>query len=182
MDNQHLSIRPLSFADVPLIADYWLNAPADFLEQMGADPQKIPKRELFTNALHNQLQRPLAERQSYALIWLKDNVPIGHSNLNPFTFGQSGFMHLHLWSAVNRGKGVGEFLAKESVKHYFKNLHLTELYSEPYALNEAPNKTLKKIGFTLEKRYCTVPGSINFEQDVNRWRIAPSEIKDKEEI
>ena len=38
-----------------------------------------------------------------------------------------------------------------------------------YAENPGPNRTLAKLGFRLIKRYRTVPGIINFEQEVNRY-------------
>jgi len=38
-------------------------------------------------------------------------------------------------------------------------------------LNPAPHKTLEKAGFHLAKEYTTVPGSINFEQQVKQWLI-----------
>jgi hypothetical protein len=45
------------------------------------------------------------------------------------------------------------------------------LYCEPYALNPAPNKTLEKLGFKFLKTYTTIPGWINFEQEVNLWEL-----------
>ena len=54
---------------------------------------------------------------------------------------------------------------------FFEKLKLRRLFSEPYALNEAPNKTLKKVGFELVKEYTTIPGSLNFEQPVKRWEM-----------
>jgi hypothetical protein len=31
---------------------------------------------------------------------------------------------------------------------------------------------LAKVGFTFVKKYVTVPGIINFEQEVNRWQMS----------
>jgi [ribosomal protein S5]-alanine N-acetyltransferase len=31
---------------------------------------------------------------------------------------------------------------------------------------------LAKVGFTFVKKYVTVPGVINFEQEVNRWHMS----------
>jgi len=42
---------------------------------------------------------------------------------------------------------------------------------EPYALNPAPNKILKKVGFTFIKIYETTPGWINFKQKVNQYEF-----------
>jgi RimJ/RimL family protein N-acetyltransferase len=58
-----------------------------------------------------------------------------------------------------------------TLPYFFQNFELKNLYCEPYALNPAPNKTLKKIGFQFVKQYVTIPGSLNFEQEVNRWEL-----------
>lgn len=78
-------------------------------------------------------------------------------------------MHLHLWNTNTRQKGIGTKLVKKSLPFFFNNLKLQTLYCEPYVLNIAPNKTLEKVGFKFDKKYITTPGSINFEQEVNRW-------------
>jgi len=98
-----------------------------------------------------------------------DGVPIGHSNVNDVIYGQQATMHLHIWQSANRQKGIGSTLISKSLPFYFEQLQLKKLFCEPYALNPAPNKTLKKIGFELLKNYRTTPGGINFEQEVNRW-------------
>jgi len=73
-------------------------------------------------------------------------------------------MHLHLWNAASRKKGIGSQLVKMSLKYFFENLKLKRLFCEPYALNPAPNKTLEKTGFDFVKEYITIPGAFNFEQ------------------
>ena len=45
------------------------------------------------------------------------------------------------------------------------------LICEPYAHNQAPNGILPELGFTKVKTYRTIPGAINFEQQVNRWEL-----------
>lgn len=131
----------------------------------------------MTNFLINQISIPFKEKMSYALIWCLDGKPIGHNNINAIEFGQSAKMHLHLWNTENRQKGIGTFLIKKSLPFFFENLKLKELWCEPYALNPAPNKTLEKIGFEFQKKYTTIPGSINFEQEVNQWKLTKEQYK-----
>jgi len=38
-------------------------------------------------------------------------------------------------------------------------------------------KVLKKIGFTFVKKHTTIPGSLNFEQEVNRWKLTKEMFK-----
>jgi RimJ/RimL family protein N-acetyltransferase len=167
----HLSVRELQAKDIPLIADYWLNSEPDFLVGMGVDLAKVPSREELSTMLTHQLSLPISERMSYALIWLENDTPVGHSNVNKIEFGESAYMHLHLWQPARRQKGAGTELVKQSLPYYFENLQLKTLYCEPYALNPAPNKTLAKTGFEFVKRHTTIPGTINFEQEVNRWQL-----------
>ena len=177
--NTDLSVRELEGGDITRIADYWLEASPEFLKSMGADRSKLPERHVFIEMLENQIQKPLAEKRSFALIWLENNKPIGHCNVNPFELKKSGFLHLHLWNAASRTKGRGTVLVNKSIQYFFKHLKLNVIYSEPYALNEAPNNTLAKLGFTLEKQYKTIPGSINFEQEVKRWVLKQSDFVDQ---
>ncbi len=168
---QQLSVRELQAEDIPLIADYWLNSEPAFLIDMGVDLAKVPTRDDMTAMLTNQLSLPVPERMSYALIWLVNNEPVGHCNVNNIRFGESAYMHLHLWQPAVRQKGAGTELVKRSLPYFFEKLQLQTLYCEPYALNPAPNKTLPKVGFEFVKRHITVPGSINFEQEVNLWKL-----------
>ncbi len=167
-----LSVREIEIPDIELIASYWLNADKIHLESMGVDINKIPARQQFINYLTTQLETPIANRESYCIIWLENNVPIGHSNTRPTLYGEEAFMHLHLWNNENRRKGIGYELVKLTIPHFFENLKLKVLYCEPYALNPAPNKTIQKAGFGLVKEYTTVPGAFNSEQKVKRWQLS----------
>jgi RimJ/RimL family protein N-acetyltransferase len=145
---------------------------------MGVDLKKLPPKEDLTKALKRQISLPLDQKMSYGLIWEMNEKAIGHSNVNPVEYGSSGKMHLHLWQFGNRQKGIGFMLVKKSLPYFFENLKLKVLYCEPYALNPAPNKTLEKIGFEFVKKYATVPGSINFEQEVCQWRLTRQQYLD----
>ncbi|MHA6249697.1 GNAT family N-acetyltransferase [Pontibacter sp. CAU 1760] len=176
--NKKLAVREITLNDIPLIADYWLAASPAYLTSMGVDLGKLPAREALTNMLRQQIATPLAEKASYAMVWLVDGSPVGHANVNLIQYGQSAYMHLHLWKAELRQQGMGTALVRKSLPHFFENLQLQELYCEPYALNPAPNKTLSRVGFTFEKRYRTIPGSLNFEQEVNRYKLTRERFKE----
>lgn len=169
--NESLAVREVQAEDIDLIADYWLESDSVFLVSMGVDLEKLPTREGLRTMLTHQIHSKMAEKMSYALIWLSDGEPIGHSNVNSIQFGESAFMHLHLWKPETRKRGIGTTLVKKSLPYFFENLKLKVLFCEPYALNPAPNRTLEKVGFVFEKKYRTIPGSLNFEQDVNRWKL-----------
>jgi len=170
-DNLNISVREIKRIDIELLADYWFRSNPGFFKRMGADKNKLPTRTRMEQMIAEQISLPIKDKNSYALIWELNGKQIGHSNVNNIIYGNEATMHLHLWNANNRKKGTGTELVKKSLPFYFKNLSLKKLICEPYALNLAPNKTLEKVGFEFVKRYRTVPGSLNFEQEVNRWEL-----------
>ena len=171
-----LSVREIKKEDIEPLSDYWLSAPPDFLTGMGCDVCKMPTKEDWHKMLTEQISTELKKKKSYCLIWEYDDKKVGHSNVNKIIFGKEAYMHLHLWIPDTRAKGFGTDYAKESIPVFFNNLQLQKLYCEPFAENEAPNKTLAKLGFTFVKEYETVPGSINLLQKVNLWEITKQEV------
>ncbi len=167
----HLKVQELAKGDVALLLDYWYHATPEYMRQMGADPAKLPDRPAFGKMLLQQITLPYSEKAAYATIWMVDGKRVGHCNLNKIEFGSHASLHLHLWHPMRRGMGLGQQLVLRSLPYFFDNMQLKRIFCEPYALNPAPNKTLEKIGFSFVKRYTTVPGSINFEQEVNRWEL-----------
>lgn len=172
-----VSVRELQPADVPDLLNYWFTASDDYLHGLGVDISRMPAKDDFRRMLELQLSVPYEQKKAYALIWLLDNVPVGHSNLNPITFGEHAWMHLHLWSSADHGKGMATQLIRLSLPYYFEKFQLKEIYCEPKALNPAPHRVLEKTGFVFEKEYVTVPGSINFEQPVKRWVLTVDRFK-----
>lgn len=171
-----LAVRELQHTDIPLLLDYWFTASPGFMQGMGVDLAKMPSRQQFNNMLLAQLDLPIDKRESYCLVWLMDGKAVGHCNTNPTVFGLEGKMHLHLWQADERKRGLGSSFVKLCLPIFFERLQLKTIWCEPYALNPAPNRTLEKAGFTLVKEYVTTPGFINFEQPVKQWRLRVEEI------
>lgn len=167
-----LTVRELRLEDIDLLTAYWMDSTPEYLKSMGVDLSAMPSREEFREMIQHQLSLPLEQRKSYALCWCADNVPVGHSNLTDIKFGQEAKMHLHIWDAKHRYKGMGSSFLRKSIPFYFKNLKLKNLYCEPFANNPTPHATLRKLGFKKIDEYRTVPGSINFEQEVKRWHLS----------
>jgi RimJ/RimL family protein N-acetyltransferase len=172
MNTDRLSVRELQAPDIAPLTDYWLNGSDAFLTGMGVDLSKMPSREQWAGMLGEQLQQPYEEKRSYCIIWLYDGKPVGHSNVNKIIFGQEAYMHLHIWDDGIRKKGLGNAFIKLTLPYFFTNLQLKKLYCEPYALNEAPNRTLEKAGFSFVREYITTPGGLNFEQPVKLWEMS----------
>jgi RimJ/RimL family protein N-acetyltransferase len=165
-----LSVREMMTPDITAIADYWLYSEPQYLKSLGVDLQKLPDRISLTGMLESQLELNYTEKNTYCTIWLKDGMPIGHCNVNKIKYGEEAYLHRHLWNAADRGKGYGEVLLRKSIPCFFYNLRLHRIFSQPYSLNTAPNKTLEKAGFQFIRKEKCIPGNINFEQEVNLWR------------
>jgi RimJ/RimL family protein N-acetyltransferase len=166
-----LSVREIQEQDISSLVQYWKKSDSSFLKNMGVDLNKIPSSEALQEMLSTQLEQSYAEKQSYCIIWLLNGEAIGHCNVNKILFGKEAFMHLHIWNEETRKKGYGTDYIKKTLPFFFNSLQLKVLYCEPYALNPSPNKTLERLGFDFVKKYITIPGSLNFEQEVNLWKL-----------
>jgi RimJ/RimL family protein N-acetyltransferase len=166
-----IAVREMKTKDAELVARYFLDATPDYLKTMGVDPAKLPALDHWVSKMHADLAKPMEEKEFFYVIWMFENNPIGHSNINKIVYGQEAYMHLHLWTADRRHKGIGSSLVRLSLPYYFQNFKLNELFCEPNSHLLAPNKTLEGLGFELVKEYETTPGWINYHQPVKRWRM-----------
>src|SRR4051812_37610469 len=123
-----IAVRELKTKEAELVARYFLEAPPEFLKGMGVDQDKLPTFNEWVNWIQSDLEKPMEQREFFYVIWLFENKPIGHSNISKIKFGKDAFMHLHLWSADRRHKGIGSSLVRLSLPYYFQNFKLTELY------------------------------------------------------
>lgn len=127
----NLSVREIELADIPYIANYWLQSGTDYMEGMGVDVEKLPQREFWDQMLAEQINTPLEQKQSYATIWLVDGQPIGHCNINKIEFGKQAYMHLHIWEEASRRMGIGAALVKMSLPFFFEKFSLHNCIVNP---------------------------------------------------
>jgi len=151
------------------VIDYFLGSDESHLRGMGVEPAKLPTAAAWEEILRADFERPFEQRRLFYVLWEVDGVPIGHSNVADIRYGEEAYMHLHVWKPEHRRRGSGTYFVRESARIYFERLELTRLFSQPYALNTAPNRTLAAVGFELVNTYETVPGWINFHQPVSKW-------------
>lgn len=172
LEPEKISVRELTEDDIGFIANYWLNSDQDFLIGMGVDLEKLPSEKDLREMLMTQIHLPDTKRSSLALILDIDGRPSGHCNVNGISYGEEATMHLHIWNAAGRRKGIGTRMVLAALPVFFDRLKLQTIWCEPYAENPAPNRTLAKAGFEFVKKHRTVPGSLNFEQEVNRYKLS----------
>lgn len=173
-----ISTREMIPSDIEKVVDYFINADASFLKGMGADKKKFPARDIWMELIQSELNKPNPEKEFYYIIWLINDEPVGHSNINKIHYGDHATMHLHLWNTQRRRKGLGISFLKNTLPYYFKNFHLQTVICEPYAENPAPYRVLQKLGFIQTQTYTTTPGWINFKQKVHRHEL-PKEVFEK---
>jgi len=166
-----VSVREMEKDDVKLVVDYFVKANVDFLNGMGVDDKRLPKRADWIEKLNGELDKKPEDKEYFYLIWLNEGHPIGHSNINHIEYGVSANMHLHIWKSEKRQSGLGVELVMKSIPHYFKKFELDKLICEPNAQNPAPNKTLRKIGFEYIRDYDANPGMINYYQTLSRYEL-----------
>ena len=173
-----LAVREIRHSDIEPLSDYWFKSDPEFLIGMGVDLSKMPTREEWRQMLTEQIDQSYENKKSYCIIWLVNDEPVGHSNVNRIIFGEEAYMHLHIWKKDNRTKGLGLQFVKMTLPFFFEKIKLKKICCEPYALNPAPNKTMEKLGFEFIKEYVTVPGWINYEQQVKHWELSLKKFKE----
>jgi RimJ/RimL family protein N-acetyltransferase len=169
------NVREMKLSEAHFMINYFLEADHSFLSALGVDPAKLPQFDQWYNILKQDFGRSIDDRHFFYLVWELDGVPIGHSNINNIVYAKEAFMHLHIWNPIQRKTGHGTLFVRESIKIYFELFNLSQLFCQPYALNPAPNRTLRKVGFKYLKTYETTPGWINFPQPVNLWVLDRAE-------
>ncbi len=171
------SVSEMKEIDVARVVDYFIHMDIEFLKGMGAVKSKLPNREKWITQIVHEVRKEYQKKELFYIIWLLDDEPVGHSNVNNIKFGESATMHLHLWDYGKHKKGLGGQFLKKTIPYYFEKLKLKKLICEPYAKNYAPNKLLKGFGFDFIKSYDTIPGNICFYQTVNRYELPKSKFK-----
>lgn len=164
----------MALSEVGIRIDYFHKASDNYLRLLGVDRTRLPAREAWFDTYAADYARAIEKRETFQLVWLSGELPIGFSSVDQIEFGASARMHLHVLDADSRNKGVGARCVIESVRVYFECLKLKKLFCEPNAYNVAPNRTLQTAGFKYLKTYETVPGPINYRQAVTRWVFEPS--------
>lgn len=172
----NIKVREIREKDAEKIVSYFLNAKPKFLKKLGADQSKLPEKQIWVNNIEKDIQREYQHKNAFYIIWLLNDHPVGHSNINNIKFGKSAEMHMHIWSNDVRKSGLGPKFLKQTIPLYFELYKLQTLICEPNSENDAPNKTLKKLGFKLTRSYETFPSPITFKQVVNRYELDRIEV------
>lgn len=162
-------VREMQLAEVGIRIDYFHGASDQHLRTLGVDRSLLPTPDAWRASYEEDFARPVHARANYSLVWERYGSVVGFSSADRILFGREAFMHLHILDQGMRGQGLGAQFVRESARIYFEVLKLQRLFSEPNALNVAPNRTLQRAGFRYLFSHETKPGPINFPQLATRW-------------
>jgi RimJ/RimL family protein N-acetyltransferase len=149
--------------------DYFHDASEAYLAGMGADRGLLPARDAWLRSIAEDLGRDDRRKKTCYVAWVYRMELVGHSSISHIRFGEDAHIHLHIWKEELRNSGLGSQLVERSARMFMHRFQLKRIVCEPWAGNPAPNKTVVKAGFKLERTYRTKPGTIQPEQVVNRY-------------
>jgi trans-aconitate methyltransferase/RimJ/RimL family protein N-acetyltransferase len=144
-----LRVRSWLEDDIPDIVRYWTTLSNADAQRMGCDLSRVPTSEEYKRTLGEQLQASCETATAFYSMWVVDGMTIGFASLKNIRFGIRGEMHLHIWNADQRGKGIGGRLFCLSAIDFFERFKVGEIICEPGASNPYPNRMLQKAGFPL---------------------------------
>ena len=144
-----LSVRPLAREDFDQFINYWFALSPAEIERLGVASDRLPSADRMRSYLEAMLAGADESVRSFVLAWCVNGEAIGHSSLKDIVPGESGSMHLHMWRADLRGKGLGAHLFCLAAVDLYKRFKLKRIVCEPKADNPPPNRLLQWIGFPL---------------------------------
>lgn len=153
------------------VVAYFRGASPEDLDRMGVDPARLPPAEEWTRRLEDVLRAPLGSAGSAYLAWVVDGEAVGFSSLKDLVPGESASMHLHMWSASHRGRGLGPVLFCLSALEAWDRFRLRSVVCEPSAGNPMPNRLLAKVGFPLEGTRVGASSDLSRVTLLNRYRV-----------
>ena len=167
-----LHIRSWNREDIPDIVRYWTSLSDADAERMGAELSRFPTTEEYIRILEGQLHQPPEQTNACYSMWVMDGRTIGFASLKNIRFGIHGEMHLHIWEAMQRGKGIGAKLFCLSAVDFHERFKLGTVICEPSAGNPLPNRMLQKIGFARIGSRFGRSSDLSAEQELNTYAIS----------
>lgn len=154
-----MEVRDVTEADIPLVLDYWFRSPPGFVEGLGVDLAKLPSEVDFAENLRRKIEAAGARFEPKeapmgvappsglnSLIILHDNRPVGMHTLNPWTRGDSGIFHAHIWDAAARGRGIGVRSYPLACRVFMTRFELRRILFKTPAQNVGAVRVKEKLG------------------------------------
>jgi RimJ/RimL family protein N-acetyltransferase len=128
--------------------NYWFRSPQGFVESIGVDLEKLPTEDFMREHLTKRLQvnSTLDKSRLNALVILYGNSPIGFHTLVPFTEGESGIFHAHIWQSDMRKRGVGFYSYPKACALFMERFNLQKIIFKTPVQNVGAIKVKEKLG------------------------------------
>ncbi|MHB1261720.1 MAG: GNAT family N-acetyltransferase [Thermoplasmatota archaeon] len=171
-DAARLEVRAMRSEEARSVVHYFHGASDADLDRMGVvDRSRLPPADEWVRQLRSILVEPVRPGGSAYLTWVVDGEAVGFSSLKNLHPGESADLHLHMWSAPQRGHGHGSILFCLTVVEAYERFGLRQAVCEPKATNPMPNRMLTKIGFPLVRTYVGASSELSRTTELNRYDI-----------
>lgn len=143
-----ITVREPTLEDAPAILSYWYDSSPDFLEGMGVDFSKLPSREEFQATLEQKFKSGLSPdgQKLNVLIVCADENAVGFHTLSPFTEGESGVFHAHIWDKSMRGKGIAVESYPLACRAFIEKFRLKKVLFKTPIQNKGALRIKAKLG------------------------------------
>src|SRR5262245_50473891 len=166
-----LMVRPWVQDDIPDIVRYWTTLSNADAQRIGCDLSRVATTEEYRRVLEEQLHAPRETASAFYSIWVVNGHTVGFASLKNIRLGMCGEMHLHIWNADQRGKGIGGRLFCLSAIDFFERFKVSAIICEPGASNPYPNRMLQKVGFPLIGSRVGKSSELSKELPLNTYAI-----------
>lgn len=145
---ESIEIRDFSVSDIPEILNYWFRSPEGFIERIGVDPSKLPKEEEMKRSLLEKCEAnsALPSSKMNAVVILYNGEPIGFHTLSPYTEGDSGIFHAHIWDQSLRGKGIAQHSYIKAARVFMERFELKKLVYKTPVQNTGAIRVKERLG------------------------------------
>ncbi len=152
-------LRDLTSSDLPAIVDYWLLSPAEHLDFMGVNRQRLGSSANIHERFANSVRTGDPNQSSLALAITLDERLIGYTLLNRYS-EDVNYSHWHITVLNMRGKGLSTALYPYRIKAYFDVARISRLIHQTRTRNLGVNRMLDKFVAVSETKWIDKPDGV----------------------
>lgn len=143
-----ITVRDLSESDIHLVLDYWFRSPREQIEAMGVDWEKFPAESVMRESLTEKCRanQMLDRSKLNALVVAENGIPVGFHTLFPYTEGESGVFHAHLFSSESRRRGIASQSYPLACRVFVDRFQLKKILFKTPTQNRGALRVKEKLG------------------------------------
>ena len=146
-----VTVRDLSESDIPFILKYWFDSPDGFIEAMGVDRRKMPKKSEMEVNLKKKILDNFGHPHSRlnSLVITFNEMPIGYHSVFPLVEGDYGIFHAHIWDPGYRKRGIALQSYPKACRVFIKRFNLNRILFKTPVQNTGAIRVKEKLGIRL---------------------------------